>query len=138
MRNGKYIIMKFHKEHVDEKGYNDLRNAVPSCQRCNSGKHESDLDEWYKKQEFYDETRYEKIIWWITEGYKDYIEDKPPYRITRKQNEGKKTFHWEVWSVDEYRNMIECLFTEDKKRDLLVHIQNYFKYNNLYKIIERN
>jgi len=118
-RNGKDIIMNFHKEHVDDDGYNDLRNAVPSCQSCNSSKHESSLNGWYKSRDFYNEKKYNKIIWWTTEGYKTYIEEKPPYRIIRKQNEGKKNFHWEMWSVDEKRNMIECIKVGDKRKDLL-------------------
>ena len=30
---------KLHKEHSDDNGYNDLRNAVPACRSCNSSKH---------------------------------------------------------------------------------------------------
>lgn len=118
-RKGKYITMKLHKDHVDDEGYNDLRNAVPSCQSCNSSKHEDSLDDWYKLRDFFTEDRYNKIIWWIEEGYKDYIEKKPPYRIIRKQNKDKKSFHWEMWSVDEMRNMIECLVVGAKKKDLI-------------------
>lgn len=118
-RNGKNIIMKLHKDHVDHDGSNDLRNAVPSCRSCNDSKHQSDLEEWYRKQEFFCEEKLNKIIWWITEGYKNYIEEKPPYRIIKKQNEDKKTFHWELWSVDNQRNMIECIKTSDKKKDLI-------------------
>ena len=28
-------------------------NIVPSCDRCNSSKSDSDMEEWYVKQEFY-------------------------------------------------------------------------------------
>lgn len=121
-RKGKYFIMNFHKEHVDDKGYNDLRNAVPSCRRCNSWKHQYDMEEWYKKQDFFTKERLAFIKWWITEGYKDYIEEKPPYRIVRKQNEGLKTFHWEVWSVDEKRNVVELISMSDKKKDLNLNL----------------
>lgn len=117
-RKGKYIIMNFHKDHVDDDGANDLRNAVPACQSCNSSKHVSSLDEWYKRQNFFDRDKYNKILWWISEGYLDYIENKPPYRIIRKQNEGLKTFHWELWSVDSLRNMIECIDIKSKKKDI--------------------
>ena len=118
MRNGRYIIMNFHKEHVDDKGYNDLRNAVPACQHCNSSKRQYSIEEWYFKQKFFSIDRYIKILWWINEEYKDYIEDKPPYRIVRKQNEDKKSFHWQLWVVDEYRNMIEYIHIGDKKKDI--------------------
>ena len=124
-RNGKYIVMKFHKDHVDDKGYNDIRNAVPSCQSCNSSKHTSDMEEWYPSKEFYTEEKYNKIIWWITEGYKDYIEDKPPYRLTRERNEGLTTYHWNLWTVDDMRNALEIIATGDKKRDLDKDIEEY-------------
>lgn len=125
-RNGKYIIMNFHKDHVDDKGYNDLRNAVPACQSCNSSKHQSSLDDWYMSRDFYDEEKYNFIIWWISEGYKDFIEDKPPYRIVRRQNEGLKTFHFELWIVDEQRNMVECIKTSDKKKELSKYAKELF------------
>lgn len=115
---------KLHNDHVDEDGYNDLRNDVPACVRCNCSKHESELEEWYFKQSFYNEDKYNKIIWWITDGYRDYIEDKPSYRITRKQNEDKKTFHAELWSIDIMRNMIECIAVRNKKKDIIKDIQN--------------
>jgi len=126
-RNGKYIIMKFHKEHVDDKGYNDLRNGVPSCRSCNSSKHTSSLEEWYFKQKFFSMDRYIKILWWTNEEYKDYIEEKPPYRIVKKKNDDNNKFHHELWSVDEMRNFIEIITTGIKKEDINIYIAN----NNL-------
>jgi 5-methylcytosine-specific restriction endonuclease McrA len=117
-RNGKYIIMNFHKEHADNEGYNDLRNAVPACRSCNNKKWAFPMEEWYREQDFFSEEKLQFIIWWTTEGYKDYIEDKPPYRIVRKKNEGLTTYHWELWSVDEKRNMVECIDVKDKKGEL--------------------
>ena len=121
---GKLIIMNFHRDHVDDEGYNDLRNAIPACQHCNTGKHTSSLDDWYKKQSFFSIDKYNKIIWWITEGYKDYINDRPPYRIVRKLNEDKKSFHWELWTVDKYRNMIECIEVRQSKKEIASDIKN--------------
>lgn len=112
---------KLHNEHVDDDGYNDLRNDIPACKSCNCSKHTSNMEEWYEKQEFYSEARYNKIIWWITEGYKDYIEDKPPYRITRSRidkEDGTYYYIFELWLVDEKRNMLECLATARKKDGL--------------------
>ena len=123
-RNGKYFIMNFHKEHVDDDGYNDLRNAVPSCQRCNSSKHTSSIDDWYFKQEFFSINRYIKIIWWINKGYKQYIDDKPPYRIVKKKNENDSKFHHELWTVDKYRNMIEYVDRRKTKKEIEQAIEN--------------
>jgi len=115
---------KLHKDHVDDEGYNDLRNAVPACRSCNSSKHQHNLDDWYKPKKFYSEERYNKIIWWITEGYKDYIEDKPPYRIIRKQNENNNKYHWQLWSIDNLRNILEVIAIADKKKDIINKIKD--------------
>jgi len=108
----------FHKEHVYDKGGNDLRNCIPSCKDCNSFKWSFDFEKWYRRQEFFTEERYDKIIQWMTEDYKDYIEEKLPYIIKRKQNEDGRTFHYELWTVDEVRNRVECIDIGDKKKDL--------------------
>lgn len=75
-----------HREHVDDDGSADLDNCVPSCQSCNSEKHTSTLDDWYNSSNYkFEQWRYDKIIKWITEDYKKYIEDKPAKRkYTRK------------------------------------------------------
>lgn len=73
---GKSKKCDFHKEHVDDDGSNDLSNCVPSCHICNSSKRKYDLDEWFKRQEFFNEKRLDKIIKWITEDYKYYKKGK--------------------------------------------------------------
>lgn len=112
-----------HKDHIIHNGYNDLRNAVPGCKRCNSSKYEFDMIEWYKEQDFFSEGKLNLIKWWMSEGYKEYIEDKPPYRIIRKQNEDKRTYHFELWTVDEFRNFIECIHKRDKKKEIIEDIK---------------
>jgi hypothetical protein len=114
---------KLHKDHVDDKGYNDVRNAAPACKSCNSHKHMEDFELWFREQSFFSEEKLEKIKWWITEEYKKYIEDKPPYRITRKRvykDDGSYYLVHELWTVDEKRNMVECIKTANKKSELLI------------------
>jgi len=125
IRKGKSVFMNFHKEHVDDNGYNDLRNCVPSCRSCNSHKHMGSLDDWYKIQEFFTEDRYNKIIWWTTEGYKSYIQDRPPYRIAKKRNDIDGKFYWNLWSVDEKRNLVEIIVTKRKRSDLDDDVEKY-------------
>lgn len=82
--NDHYVIFKqkqrlgdFHKEHVEHNGANDLSNCVPACKVCNSSKRKRSLNEWYNiDNERYNLERYNKIIKWITEDYKEYIERK--------------------------------------------------------------
>jgi hypothetical protein len=129
LRNKKIIKMDLHKEHVDDNGANDLSNCIPGCQSCNSIKHLKSIDELLESKLIpnFTQDKYNKIKLWITEGHKQYIEEKPPYKITRKQNEGESTYHFELWSVDEQRNMIECLATADKKSGLNKYIKMLFK-----------
>lgn len=74
---GKMKHTDLHREHVDDKGENDLSNCVPSCRNCNSSKHTSELDDWYNDESNinYTENRYEKIFKWLTEDYKKYIDN---------------------------------------------------------------
>lgn len=115
---------RLHKDHYDCEGANDLSNAIPSCKSCNSLKHKDDGKTWFMEQEFFKQDNLNCIDLWITKSCKDYMEVKPPYIITRKQNEDKRTYHWELWSVDDKRNMVELVDIGDKKKDLdlsLIH-----------------
>jgi len=114
-----------HKDHADHLGANDLSNGVPACKSCNSLKRISDLEKWFSEQDFYTEEKLEFIIWWLMEGYKNYIEDKPPYRIIRKRNEELTTYHFELWSVDEMRNEISLIVSSKNKKGLDNHIKEY-------------
>lgn len=118
---------KLHNDHVDHEGYNDLRNDVCACKSCNSKKHDFDMETWYREQDFFSEGKLDFIKWWISEGYKDYIEEKLPYRILRKKNEDDNKFHWELWSVNEKRNLIECILKKPKKKDLQEDINIYIR-----------
>jgi len=118
---------KLHKEHVVSDGYNDLRNSVPSCKRCNSYKHQHDMEDWYRKQEFFSETMLQFIKLWMAEGYKDYIEDKLPYRVVKKKDGNTGKFYHQLWSVDEMRNTIEVIATKIKKKDLKEDIKDYME-----------
>lgn len=65
----------FHKEHVNCNGSDGLNNCVPSCKRCNTSKHTENMEEWYKRQVFFDEDKLNKIYHWINEDYEVYIEE---------------------------------------------------------------
>lgn len=116
---------QFHKDHVDDDGYNDLRNCVPACTQCNTRKHKSSILDWYTQQEFYSLSRLNKINWWMEQGYKDYIEYKLPYKIIRKKNEDNRTYHYELWSIDDKRNPIECIHLSKTKKELETFIKQF-------------
>jgi len=126
---GEVQKIDLHKEHVDDKGSNDLSNCVPSCGDCNSSKWKFDFEGWYKEKDFFTEDRYNKIIKWTTEDYQLYIENKSPYKIIRKRNEGLTTYHYELWELDDKRNYIKCLNIADKKKDLEIILN---KLSNTY------
>jgi hypothetical protein len=69
---------QLHKEHVDHEGANDLSNCVPACKLCNSSKQTSDFIEWYHPDynPNYTKDRYNKIIRWLEQDYKKFIERK--------------------------------------------------------------
>ena len=57
-------------------GLNEIFNCVPCDRSINSSKQHKDFMEWYKEQEFYDESRLNKIYEWhqyCLETYYEYI-----------------------------------------------------------------
>lgn len=69
----KVFRQDLHKEHVDYEGSNNLSNCVPSCKHCNSSKRESELDNWYNKENpNFNQEKIDKILKWINEDYKLY------------------------------------------------------------------
>lgn len=54
-----------HQEHfipLLKGGAHEKKNIIPSCRSCNSSKASKDFDEWYPKQEYYNEDRKIKIL----------------------------------------------------------------------------
>lgn len=120
---------QLHKDHVVHDGYNDIRNCIPSCKQCNSQKSQEDMEEWFRKQSFFTDEKLQKILQWTTEEYKNYIEEKPPYRIKRSRiykDDNTYCLQHELWSVDEKRNFIKCITTGKKKKDLNVYIVQFY------------
>jgi len=83
---GKLRKEDLHKEHVDDKGINNLSNCVPACKSCNSEKHTDILEIWYNENnKKFTQERYDKIIKWIKEDYKLYIETEKPKRTYKRK-----------------------------------------------------
>jgi len=126
---------QFHKEHVDHEGHNDIRNCVPACTNCNSTKKEKTIEYLFNINIIptFTQDKYEKINLWCKEDYKQYIEEKLPYKIKRNRvykEDGTYYIQHELWTIDEKRNMIKCIAIEVKKKDLNIHIQKYFGVYN--------
>ena len=49
---------------LDNGGLNEIWNCVPMLKNYNSSKRTQDMEEWYKKQDFYSEERLQKIYEW--------------------------------------------------------------------------
>jgi hypothetical protein len=121
---------KLHNEHVDDEGYNDLRNDIPACKACNCGKHQRSLEDWYPQQKFFSEERLQKIIWWTTKGYKDCIEKKPSYRFKRKRVYNADNTYFtqhELWKVDNKCNLVDIIYMGNSKQQL----KNFIAINNI-------
>jgi hypothetical protein len=118
---------QLHKEHVEHNGYNDVRNCVPACYTCNSSKWQYDMETWYREQTFFNEDNLAKIKLWCSNEYKKYIEDKPPYIIKRSRvndDNGKYHYEYNLWTVDVMRNIVEIIYTGNKKKDMINYINN--------------
>ena len=86
-RNGITKLGDFHKEHFNHNGSNGLENCVPSCENCNSSKRKKNFEEWYNiNNPRHSIEKYDKIIKWIIEDHKLYIEEKKPKRIYKRKN----------------------------------------------------
>jgi len=86
-RKGVTKLGDFHREHVDHEGNSDLSNCVPSCGSCNDQKWKFTLDEWYNENNpKFSQERLDKVIKWITEDYKQYIEEYIPKRKYKERN----------------------------------------------------
>ena len=53
---------------VSKGGTSFIHNLVPCDKDINSSKNNSDLFEWYSKQEYFDLGRYNKILLWLERG----------------------------------------------------------------------
>ena len=85
-RKGITKLGDFHKEHVDHEGDNNLSNCIPSCGSCNDRKWKHPFDEWYNENnENFTQERYDKILKWLLEDYKLYIEPPKPKRKYNKR-----------------------------------------------------
>jgi 5-methylcytosine-specific restriction endonuclease McrA len=42
-------------------GHDEAPNVVPACLRCNSSKSASFVEQWYRRQPFFDKARWRKI-----------------------------------------------------------------------------
>lgn len=74
----------FHRDHVIDDGRNDLKNALPSCEVCNSEKHTKTLNEFYNlSNPNYTREKYLKIVQWLRYDYKEYILPKRRYKGQR-------------------------------------------------------
>lgn len=73
-----------HKEHVIDDGKNDLSNCIPSCNTCNTSKHQKTLNEFYNsKNPDYTYERYYRIYMWLRYDYKKFIMPKRRFKGQR-------------------------------------------------------
>lgn len=71
----KIFNQDFHKEHVNDKGANDLSNCIPACKNCNSEKHTKKLEDWYNlNNKKYSNKKHKKILSWIEKDYLKYLD----------------------------------------------------------------
>ncbi|WP_063562997.1 HNH endonuclease signature motif containing protein [Paenibacillus sp. O199] len=123
--NKRNCNQKLQKDHVDHEGYNDLRNAVPACRRCNSSKHQSGVLNWYSQQPFYCIDRFRKLTTWITIEYQKYLEIKKDYKIVKTRNKRE----YILYVLDEKRNLGNVLGIGKHRKELVILAEDIFNDN---------
>ena len=61
-----------HIKPLNQGGEHEIWNLVPMDRRLNSSKHDKDMEEWYKEQDFYSEERLQKIYEWQEYAFNKY------------------------------------------------------------------
>ena len=64
-----------HIKPLNKGGEHNIWNLVPMDRSYNSSKHDKDMLEWYKEQEFYSEERLQKIYEWQKYSYEKWGND---------------------------------------------------------------
>ena len=54
---------------LDNGGLNEVWNCVPMYRNYNTSKHTKDMEQWYRRQEYFNEKCLEKIYQWIEYAY---------------------------------------------------------------------
>lgn len=70
-----HIIPKF------KSGCSCWYNLVPSCLRCNGHKGSEDMEEWFRKQEFFSEENLDRIVTWTKGDKIEFISDREQYTL---------------------------------------------------------
>lgn len=58
-------IVQDHVVPISKLGDHIKQNVVPACPKCNSSKSNHNMEEWYSKQEYFDDDKYNKILEWM-------------------------------------------------------------------------
>ena len=69
-----HIIPKF------KSGSSAWFNLVPACLHCTGNKGSDDMEEWYKKQDFYEQKNLELILSWAKGDKIEFIADDSYYK----------------------------------------------------------
>ena len=63
-----HIIPRF------KSGCSNRHNLVPACKKCNANKASSDMETWYKQQEYFSEDKLDRIKAWTDLSYPKVID----------------------------------------------------------------
>ena len=72
----KGVVMHLdHIRAISKNGTSYIWNMCPSSRDCNFSKHNSDMEEWYRKQDYFSEERLNKIYEWQKYAYNKFNEE---------------------------------------------------------------
>ena len=52
-------------------GSSNRNNLIPACRRCNSNKGSTEVETWYRQQDFFTQAKMERISSWMSQDFID-------------------------------------------------------------------
>ena len=52
-------------------GSSNRNNLIPACRRCNSNKGSTEVETWYRQQDFFTQAKMERISSWMSQEFID-------------------------------------------------------------------
>jgi 5-methylcytosine-specific restriction endonuclease McrA len=58
-------------------GSSNRNNLIPACRRCNSNKGSTEVETWYRQQDFFTQAKMERISSWMSQEFIDIFSFQP-------------------------------------------------------------